>query len=138
MRLALALALVGACAPARGLEFDPAQLDFGEVDFTGEMPDTGYALLSVSVTNPGTRTETIALPAYDDDHLCLVGFGTQDFPVDLGDLAPGATYVLQVGVCAYVSGEVGSLVETGLEVDSDGPSGTINLPIAFTPVRTDE
>jgi hypothetical protein len=138
MRLALLLASVLAtgCTPPAGLVFSPATLAFGEVDFNGEVPDEGYATEVVTLTNEGKSTFVIALPEYDPDRLCLAGFGTQEFPVALGDLGPGAAYTFTVGVCGYVSGEIDTEVTTELEVDSD--DGAITLPITFTPVRPTE
>lgn len=135
MRLLL-LSLATGCTPPAGLVFSPATLAFGEVDFTGEVPDEGYATEVVSLSNDGRKTLPIALPEYDPDRLCLAGFGTQAFPVALGDLDPGAAYTFTVGVCGYVSGEVDTEVTTELAVDSD--DGTVTLPITFTPVRPTE
>lgn len=130
----LAATLAFGCAPAEGLVFSPERLDFGEVDFAGELPEDGYASESVSLANAGKRTVAIALPAFDDDRLCLAGFDGRDFPVELGELAPDAAYTFVVGVCGYVSGEVDSSVTTELVVDgSDGP---VALPITFTPIRS--
>lgn len=137
MRIALLLAsLAPACTPAAGLVFSPATLDFGEVDFTGELPDEGYATETVTLTNEGKADLVVTLPEYDADRLCLAGFGTQDFPVALGELAPGAAYTFVVGVCGYISGEADTAVATELAVDAD--SGTVTLPITFTPVRPAE
>ncbi|MDP2306274.1 MAG: hypothetical protein Q8P18_09635 [Pseudomonadota bacterium] len=124
------------CTPAVGLVFSPEALDFGEVDFAGELPEEGYAVETVTLTNEGASSVGIALPEYDTDRLCLAGFGSQDFPVDLGELDAGSAYTFSVGVCAYVSGELNAPVATALEVDGD--DGTVTLPITFTPVRTAE
>jgi hypothetical protein len=126
-----------ACAPKEGLEFSPATLAFGEVDFAGEMPDGGYATEDVELSNAGKTTVSIELPAYDKDRLCLTGFDADgDFPVDLGDVDPGSTYRFTVGVCFYVAGEIDTEVATELVVDSD--DGSVTLPITFTPIRTSE
>ncbi len=127
-------AVLFACAPTVGLVFTPDTLDFGEVDFAGELPEEGYASASVTLTNEGARPVALSLPAYDTERLCLAGYTTQTFPVDLGEAAPGSAFTFIVGVCAYVSGEIDTVVETGLEVDTD--DAPVSLPITFTPIRT--
>lgn len=135
MRLAFLLpVLTAGCTPSPGLVFSPASLAFGEVDFEGELPDEGYAVLTTVLRNAGKTTIAISLPEYDTDRLCLGGFDTQVFPFDLGPLNPGAAYTFQVGVCGYVSGEAGTEVATELRVD--GEDETASLPITFTPMRS--
>lgn len=135
MPVLLLLALAPGCAPPAGLVFTPDSLDFGEVDFAGELPEEGYAVATATLSNEGKSSIAIALPEYDTDRLCLAGFGTQDFPVDLGELAAGAAYTFTVGVCAYVSGELDTVVVTDVAVDGDA---RVTLPVTFTPIRTAE
>jgi hypothetical protein len=127
-----------ACTPRADLVFSPDALDFGDVDFAGEMPDGGYASEDVTLTNDGHATITLSLPEYDADRLCLAGFDGRDFPVELGEIDAGSTYRFSVGVCAYVSGEIDTSVETELAVDTDGNPDTVTLPITFTPIRTSD
>jgi hypothetical protein len=129
------LALLVGCA-GQTLSFSPDTLDFGEVDFAGELPEEGYAVETVTLTNDGSAADTLSLQAYDQDHLCLAGFTTQDFPVDLGSVSSGGSYTFRVGVCAYVSGEVDTEVSTTIEVEGD--NGAVSLPVTFTPVRSSE
>lgn len=130
---------LAACVTPAELDFAPSLLDFGEVDFAGEMPDGGYASATVTLTNEGESTVTIGLPAYDFDRLCLEGFPDDaDYPVDLGEIAPGASYVFVVGVCAYVSGEIGTEVETLFEVATDGEPASYDVNVVFTPVRSSD
>jgi hypothetical protein len=129
------LALLVGCA-GQTLSFSPDTLDFGEVDFAGELPEEGYAVETVTLTNDGSAADTLSLQAYDQDHLCLAGFTTQDFPVDLGSVSSGGSYTFRVGVCAYVSGEVDTEVSATIEVEGD--NGAVSLPVTFTPVRSSE
>jgi hypothetical protein len=129
------LALLGCAGP--DLSFSPASLDLGEVDFTGEMPDDGYATASVDLTNVTGPTFVLSLPEYDTDRLCLQGFPVDgDYPVDLGELAEGSTYTFGVGVCWYLPGEEDTEVSTQLVVKTDGNPSSVTLPITFTPIRT--
>ncbi|MFN7147710.1 MAG: hypothetical protein ACK4YP_28330 [Myxococcota bacterium] len=133
------LVLLAACTPSADLAFSPSALDFGEVDFAGEMPDAGYASEAVTLTNDGGATLTVWLAAYDTDHLCVSGFPEDlAYPAELGPLGPGDTYALDVGVCAYVSGEIGTPIATELVVETDGDPAVLTLPITFTPIRSSE
>jgi hypothetical protein len=124
-----------ACAPA-ALTFTPDTLDFGEVDFSGEMPDEGYASMTVTLAHEGGPSVQAWLPAYDFERLCLTGFPESfGYPADLGELSEGSSYVFQVGVCAYLPGEGDAPVSTELVVSADSD---IVLPITFTPVRGEE
>lgn len=136
MRLALALALATGCGPAPGLVFEPDRLDFGEVDFAGELPEDGYDSHSVQLVNKGNKSIALSLPEYDTDRLCLAGFGGQDFPVDLGELPPDASYTFIVGLCGYGTSGIDTLME--LELAVDGGDDRVSLPISFTPIRTSE
>ncbi len=128
-----------ACAPPAELVFSPAALELGEVDFAGEMPEGGYASETVTLTNESGPSLALSLPAYDLDHLCVAGFPEEhDYPVDLGALDEGVAYTFEVGVCAYVPGELTTLVETELVVETDGNPAEVVLPISFTAVRSDE
>lgn len=120
------------------LAFSPASVDFGVVDFSGEMPEEGYATSGVDLTNNGGPTVTISLPEYDTDRLCLQGFPVDgDFPVDLGELAEGSTYSFVIGLCWYLPGEADTEVSTELVVKTDGNPSSVSVPITFTPTRTE-
>ncbi len=138
MRLAIALALLvgttSGCGPAPGLVFEPDRLAFGEVDFSGELPEGGYASESVSLVNAGKQTTALSLPEFDTDRLCLAGFDAPDFPVDLGELPPDAAYTFVVGLCGYGASGIDTLME--LELAVDGDDGRVVLPITFTPIRS--
>lgn len=132
------LALV-ACSDPAALTFSPASLDFGEVDFGGEMPDGGYASETVTLRQEGGPAVALSLPAYDFDRLCLAGFpDDRDYPRALDTLEEGGSYVFEVGVCAYVPGELTSEIETEVVVETDGDPSYVTLPIRFTAVRTEE
>ena len=117
------------------LSFSPSSLDFGDVDFSGEMPEGGYASETVTVTNVNGPTVALTLPEYDTDRLCLAGFDDREYPVELGDLDEAGTYLFEVGVCAYLPGEETTTVATDLVVKADGTAFT--LPITFTAIRTE-
>lgn len=133
------LALLLACGPKAELSFSPAALELGEVDFAGEMPDGGYASETVTLTNTEGDSLVLSLPEYDTDHLCIAGFpADQAYPVDLGPLDEGRAYTFEVGVCAYVPGELTTEVVTELVVEADGEPWEVVLPITFTAIRTGE
>lgn len=131
--------LLLACAePAVDINVSPDQLDFGEVQFTAEMPDEGFAQEEVVLTNASERETVLTLPPYDDDHLCIEGFDNDQLPQDLTSMTHQATYVLRVGICGYIPGEADSEVALTLTVQTDGTPSTVEIPITFTPIRVTE
>lgn len=117
------------------LVFEPDHLDFGEVDFAQEMPEGGYNPQEVTVRNQTEATVELTLLAYDTDHLCVGGFPNGDEATALGPLAEGSTYLLTIAICDYISGEGTTLVETQLDIGTDGKPSVFSLPISFTPIR---
>lgn len=118
--------------------FEPAVLDFGRVNFPPEMPDDGYAQLQLTVTNTGETDGHLTLPEPDAEIFCIEGFTTQEFPADVGEVNPGSAYVFTVGLCGYPPGTADSLVETALEITTDGLPETLTAPVTFTPNRMTE
>lgn len=133
------LALLFACSNPAELAFTPSELALGEVDFGGEMPESGYASASVTLAHGGGPAVNLSLPAYDFDHLCVAGFpDDQTYPLALGDLEEGGSYTFEVGICAYVPGELTTEVATELVVEADADPWEVVLPITFTAIRTSE
>lgn len=128
-----------ACGPEPvTFAFEPASLDFGEVDFPPEMPDGGYAQLGLSVTNTGETDGVLSLPEPDPEIFCIAGFTTQEFPVNIGTVNPGSTYVFTVGLCGYPPGSAGTLLDTSFDIRTDGDPDTLTVPVSFTPNRVTE
>lgn len=126
-----------ACAPKVEFNLVPDGLEFGVVDFAGEMPADGYAFDEVVLQNDGKATIVLTLPAYDTLRLCLKGFDVdREYPIELGEVAPGASYLLGIGLCSYVDGEVDTDVETRVDVRTDGAPDVLSIPVTFTPIRS--
>lgn len=130
------LLLLAACGRTP-LEFDiaPNPLDLGVVDFPAEMPDDGYARGTVSFANVGDNAGVLTLPEYDAEVFCIAGFTTQAFPVEMGTVEPGSTYVLDVGICGYPPGDGGTEVSASFEVWTDGDPDTLVAEVVFTANR---
>jgi hypothetical protein len=127
-----------ACASVE-LDLSPNPLALGEIDFAAEMPAEGYAVEDVTVTNVGKGSGTVFLPEYDTDRLCVTGFADdRDYPVELGPIEPDEHYVLPVAVCGYADGELGTEVETSLDVLVDDDPEPFTLTVTFTPVRSSD
>jgi hypothetical protein len=124
-----------ACTRHADFDIEPSSLNFGEVTFEGEVPEEGYASQDVSYTNAGKATIALTLPPWDEDRLCLPGLDGFDTPYDLGDVDPGSTLRITVGICYYLPGEIDSEVSTQLDLETDGDPDTLTVPITFTPVR---
>lgn len=131
----IALFALVACGPKVEFEISPESVELGEVSFDGEMPEGGYAGVTVLLKNAGSEAVELVLPAWDDDHLCLAGFDGQLPPVDLGEVGVGSTYQLVIGICAYLPGELTTEVATGVALETNGDPGTLTIPVSFIPVR---
>ncbi|MFZ5481335.1 MAG: hypothetical protein ACOZNI_31535 [Myxococcota bacterium] len=117
------------------LEFSPGTLAFGEIDFSAELPEEGYAPETVTITNTGEKAGTLWLPEYDTERLCLAGFDAdREYPVELGLAEPGDAYVLDVAVCGFGSGELETEVRIGVDVLVDDDPEPFTLPVTYTPV----
>lgn len=128
--------LVLLCGCARGaLALDPPELRWGEVDFQAEPLDCegGCDPMTATLRNEGSGELPLRLPdGYDGEHLCIAGFDPEE-PLELGVLAPGSSYVLEISVCGYLAGERDAEVSGALRLDADGEQ--VLWPWAFTPVR---
>ncbi len=133
------LLALSACGPEPvTFSFSPAVLEFGDVDFPPEMPDDGYAVEVLSITNTGETTGELTLPEPDPEVFCIGGFSEATYPADLGEVRPGSTYVLNVGLCGYPPSMQDQLVETRFEVRTDGDPAVLTVEVTFTPNRITE
>lgn len=130
--------LLACSEPAVEINTSPDELAFGDVEFTAEMPEGGFAQEDLVLTNASERETVLTLPPYDDDHLCIEGFDNDQLPQDLASMTQQATYVLRVGVCGYVPGEAESEVQLTLTINTDGTPSTVQVPVSFTPIRVNE
>ncbi|MSQ02234.1 MAG: hypothetical protein EXR71_10145 [Myxococcales bacterium] len=128
--------LAAGCGPEPvSFSFEPATLEYGIVDFPPEMPDDGYAQMMLSITNAGETAGNLTLPEPDLDIFCIAGFVKENYPAELGEVRPGSTYLLDVGLCGYPPSMQDLLVETGFEVQTDGDPASLDVAVAFTPNR---
>jgi hypothetical protein len=133
------LLLALACAPETvSFTVDPQPLDFGVVDFPPEMPDGGYAQAQVSVTNSGEAVGSLTFPAPDPEIFCIAGFPEENFPVELGEVKPGSTYLLNVGLCGYPPGEAGEPLSVGFDLETSGEPAVVFVEVQFTANRITE
>jgi len=124
-----------ACGATGELSVFPSSLNFGEVDFQTEMPEEGYAALTVTLKNVGETDLDISLNHIDFDHLCLQGFDTA--PISLGTLTPNQSYTIKVGACDYSreSGERDTLVSDYISIEHNGANAPSSIQWSFTPVE---
>lgn len=128
-----------ACAPEPvTFTVSPQPLAFGVVDFPPEMPDEGYAQEQVSVTNTGETTGSLTFPEPDPVVFCIPGVSDGGFPLDLGEVRPGSSYVVNVGLCGYPPGEAGEEVSVSFDLETDGDPATLTVEVTFTPNRITE
>jgi hypothetical protein len=134
----LLLLLTGCASETVTFSMSPQPLAFGAVDFPPEMPDGGYAVEMLSVTNTGDTTGSLTLPEPDPDIFCIAGFPEGSFPATLGEVGPGSTYILNVGLCGYPPGESGNLQQLSFDIETDGDPAILTVEVEFTPNRVTE
>jgi len=139
--VAMLLLLALGCGPEPvTFSLSPATLAYGTVDFppADQMPAGGYAQAQLTVTNTGETEGSLSLPEPDPEVFCIEGFTTQEFPVDIGVVKPGSTYLFNVGLCGYPPGNSGAEVSTSFDIDTDGDPATLTVAVTFTPNRITE
>jgi len=121
-----------ACSSPEVIAF-PSSIEFGEVNFREERPSEGYAAQDLQLKNTGEVETTLSLVAGDDLRLCFDGI--ESIPADLAPLPSESTFILRVGVCAYIveNAERDSELSGSLEFELDGNPGP-SVPWSFTPV----
>ena len=121
-----------ACA-APELTFSPEELQFGDIDFSEEMPNGGYSPMDLKLTNESTKDLDIYIIDFDLSRLCFQGFS--ELPIDLGSLSPDSSYSGVVSVCDYIeeNGERDDLLEGNIVIEYNDKY-TLSLPWSFTPV----
>jgi hypothetical protein len=110
----------------------PERLDFGVVDFTQDLPDSGFAATTLVLTNTGSGDPEVTLIDFPFDWLCAEGFSGA--PAEVGSLGPGEELRFTVGVCAY-DAEQGVDVERSGTVDFDIGDARTTVPWSFTPTN---
>lgn len=135
MRTSALLVLVPAAFACGGepvINFSPARLDFGTVDFAEEVPEGGFAPIALTVRNDGDRDLEWSLTTLDAQRLCIPGIG--EAPATLPTLTADAAQTYEIGVCGYVpeAGDRDTLVTGSVSFDIDGSS--FSVPWGFTPV----
>lgn len=123
-----------ACAETVEISVVPETLDLGDVDILPDMPDEGYyAAGVVTLTNDGENNVSLQLPEYDTTSLCIQGFLTQEFPVDMSELEPGQSLAITVGICGYPPGQDGLPTAAPFDVWTGGDPDTVVVSVAFVP-----
>ena len=128
--------LLGGCAAADMADFtiSPDPVEFGEVDFSVETPEEGYAPIAVTMYNNGLSDVTLGLADFNPDYLCVVGYSYDGLPGTMGVVAPASSYVLNRAVCGYLPGERDTEVSTSVTVSTDSTPSTLSIQVTFTPV----
>ena len=134
MRALTASLMLAACGSAE-LEVSPTTLEWGEVDFAQPRPEQGYDAREVTLRNVGSRALDLELVGFDDTRLVVGGRFEDDYRFPT--LEPDQSFVLTVGVYAYVPGEWTQFLEGSFQVDGDQLRDPIPVDWSFTPIRTD-
>ncbi|HNC95769.1 MAG TPA: hypothetical protein PKY30_23120 [Myxococcota bacterium] len=126
--------LLACGGPPVELEFSPDPLDFGEVPYTSDMPEGGFAQKELSITNIGEEEFNLSLAAHDEAWFCVEGIPDTNEVTELGLLNPGSTYLLQVGICDHAPGTFDSDQELELAFLTDGEPVRFALKVLIHPM----
>jgi len=114
----------------------PTLLDWGEVDFHPEVPETGHEPLQISIVNTSEEDADVVISGFPDERFQLnVALLSVEDPPTLPTLAPLATHVITVGVRAYEEGERDTLVEGSFTLGADGMKEPVTVAWKYVPVR---
>lgn len=109
----------------------PAEVHWGDIDFSQSVPTEGFDPQNIIVRNTGEKAVAAEILSFDFDSLCLSGF--TEPPIDLGELEPENEFILTLGVCGY-NEEGGRDVLVEGSIDISYGKETLNIPWSFTPV----
>jgi len=132
MRTTIAILLLGACGSA-DLEVRPTTLDWGEVDFAQTRPEDGYDAREVTLRNVGSRPLDLELRNFDATRLVIGGRFEERYRFPT--LEPDQSFILTIGVYAYVPGEWTELVQGEFQVRGAQLREPIPVAWSFTPIR---
>lgn len=135
MRAEWLLPLLVGCGGGSKLVIDPTRLDFGEVDFQQERPQTGYAPFELTIQNPTKHDVDVRIEDFDDTRLFLGAFLASSDPPTLPPIAGGSYAVITVAVWDYADGERDTIVEGRFQIAADKAGDPIDVPWSFKPVR---
>ena len=127
--------VLAACGGDSALSVSPERIDWGEIDFQSAAPEGGFSPRSIAVTNGGKGPATLQLDSFDFERLCLPGFTS--VPAEIGEVAAGEDFTLEVGVCGYDSaaGERDQLISGQLRISDTDSGDEVVVEWSFTPVR---
>jgi len=111
----------------------PSQILWGNVDFQSSMPEDGYDVRDITLTNTGTSTIELSIENFDDIHICLKGL---DGAQSLGILEAEQSYSLLVGACGYQpdQGERDNEQTGVISITHSGANSPVEINWSFTPV----
>ena len=131
--------LLFGCGAEGELTSFPASIDWGEVNFRAEPDqDKGYDSRSIALTNTGEVPLNASISEVDLGLLRLEGFTDADLqlPIDLGNLNPGNSFTIYVGVWDYIhENGTGSVTSGSISVTHSGEDSPLQVPWAFIPVN---
>ena len=131
--------LLFGCGDEGELTSFPASIDWGEINFRAEPnPDQGYDSRSIALTNTGENPLIVSIDDVDLGLLRLEGFTDTDLqlPIDLGNLNPGTSFTIYVGVWDYIhENGTGSETSGSISVTHSGKDSPLKVPWAFIPVN---
>lgn len=113
----------------------PPSLDFGTVDVQGELPDTGYGALQLTINNATGKPQDLSLHGFDTERFVLGALTVSDSPPTLDTLDDGNQLVITVGVRSYETGERDTEVIGSFDIDGADLSEAITVDWTYTPTR---
>lgn len=119
------------------LTISPNPVEFGEIDFNQDKPDSGYNVQEIFLQNSGDEDLELVIFGVDDTRILLSGQFSTENPRTLMSIGPGQYHTLNLGVIGYnvEAGERDTLVEGAISVDAPNLKEAQLLRWSFTPVR---
>jgi len=131
--------LLFGCGANGELTSFPASIDWGEINFREEQDqDKGYDSRSIALTNTGETPLKVSITGVDLDLLRLEGFTdtSLQLPIDLGNLNPGNSFTIFLGVWDYIhENGTGSVTSGSISVTHSGEESPLQVPWTFIPVN---
>jgi hypothetical protein len=132
----LCATVLAACSSGT-LTVSPNPVEFGEIDFNQDKPDSGYNVQEIFLQNEGETALELTIYNVDDTRVLLTGQFLTTNPLTLMSIEPGQYHTLNLGIMGYnvEAGERDTLVEGSIMIDAPNLKEAEALSWSFTPIR---
>ena len=117
-------------------EYSPQVIDWGEINFYGEMPDNGYEEQNIVFRNNGEKQISLNVSGFNKEYFCVVGETENDF-INIEELEPNQIFEISVSVCNYIeeNGERDTEISGQFQIfDPNKNKDVGSIDWSFTPI----